>query len=227
VSCWRRQSAPGLPIQLVLARSSHGWRPPLASLVGALADVQLTSSSITLREGRLFVAEHLAVTGALTPLSLQRFTAMWANFDRFAVRAFAVRRVVEVTPAVTEAFVLSRTTRGALPSPATCRLRRTAVSVLFREMRSLRLAQAAPTLDLQLPSRVASDYRPLTDDEVEACRWASLATMVATRQPAVMALAEAGTWPVEVNEVRVGDIDLDADQVRMREGPRPSRAPCR
>lgn len=29
------------------------------------------------------------------------------------------------------------------------------------------------------------------------------------RQPMVMALVEAGTWPVEVNGVRVGDIDLD------------------
>jgi hypothetical protein len=132
--------------------------------------------------------------------------------------------VVEVTPAVAEAFVVSRTTRGAQPSPATCRLRRTAVTVLFREMRNLRLAQAAPTLDLQLPSRGASDYRPLTDDEVEACRWASLATTVATRQPAVMALAEAGTWPVEVNEIRVGDINLNIGQVRLAGGAK--TAPC-
>jgi integrase/recombinase XerC len=85
--------------------------------------------------------------------------------------------------------------------------------LLFRIWRDVGLADSDPTLDLQLPRRSALQIRPLTDDEVALCRWASLVTVSQTRLPAVWALAEAGAGSGEIPLVRGVDVDHQAQAV--------------
>ena len=70
--------------------------------------------------------------------------------------------------------------------------------------------------------------RPLTDDEVAMCRWASMATPTETRLPAVWALAEAGATSGEIPFVRCVDVDVDGRHrvARRRDEDRSTR-PCR
>jgi len=161
---------------------------------------------------RTLVAEHLTATGTVSPLSLERFITLWARFDRYADRGFGARLVADVDIGMVRDFVSAPTSAGR-PSPATSHLRRTAVRLLFRVLRDLRLATTDPTLDLVLPPRTQRALRPLTDEEVELCRWASLGTIIATRRPAVWALAEAGAATAEVGNVVLADLDLGAARV--------------
>src|SRR5699024_7415098 len=67
-----------------------------------------------------------------------------------------------------------------------------------------------PTYDLVLPSRSKLAVRPLTVDEIDVLRAVSLSTLIETRQPAIVALAEAGAVTTEIAAITAGDIDLDA-----------------
>jgi integrase/recombinase XerC len=196
----------------------------VADALSAAADAAPT---VTLTAARTVAAEHLAATGAVTPLSLERFVALWSRFDGFALKSHGATLVADVDVTVVTAFVQARTSRGHRPSPATSHLRRTALRLLFRVLRSLRLAKTDPTLDLALPSRTSTRARPLTDEEVELCRWASLGTVVATRLPAVWALAESGAAAVEIGSVGIADLDLAAGAVWLGGSPktRARRAP--
>lgn len=180
----------------------------LAALTQALADAAAASSGVTLGEARAVVAEHLTATGAVTPLSLDRFSGLWARFQRYAERIHGIVLVAEVDGAVVREFLDTRTSTGGLPSVSTARARLTAVRLLYRVLRELRLADHDPTLDVRLEHRSYPSVRALTDQEVEACRWASLATLIATREPAVWALAEAGASTGEIGFVRTPDLDL-------------------
>lgn len=85
---------------------------------------------------------------------------------------------------IARAFVQAETTEGLDPNVATMHLRRSAVRLLFRVLRQFGVPPGDPTMDLRWPPRSSLALRALTDDEVELCRWFSLATLVATRQPA-------------------------------------------
>jgi len=185
----------------------------MAALTGALAGAAAVSSQVTLGGARTLAAEHLTATGALTTLSLERFSGLWGRFQRFAERVCGVVLVAEVDEPVVRDFLGARTSTGGLPSVSTARARLTAVRLLFRALRELRLADSDPTLDIRLARRSYPSVRALTDKEVEACRWASLATLVATREPAVWALAEAGASTGEIGFVRAADLEPVAGRV--------------
>jgi site-specific recombinase XerD len=89
---------------------------------------------------------------------------------------------------------------------ATRHHRRAAVRQLFLVLRLYGLADGDPTLDLRLPPRSSLSLRALDDDEIELCRWASLATLHATRQPAVWALTEAGSNSGESSRLAIADV---------------------
>jgi integrase/recombinase XerC len=149
-------------------------------------------------------------------LSLQTCRAMWKAWRRFGCFATAghgQRRVADLTVAIVRDFVCARLDDGSAPSIAAMHWRRSAIRLLFRIWRDAGLADSDPTLDLQLPRRSPLRTRPLTDDEVAVCRWASLATPAATRLPAVWGLAEAGATSGEIPTVRGVDVDLQTQTV--------------
>ena len=144
-------------------------------------------------------------------LSEQTARAMalaWDRFAAFAVSGYDARGVEDLDAEIVRAFVHARHEGGATPSTAAMHWRRSAVRLLFRIWRDLGLTEGDPTLDLRLPRRSSLATRPLTDDEVAMCRWASLATATETRLPAVWALAEAGATSGEIPFVRCVDVDL-------------------
>jgi site-specific recombinase XerD len=159
----------------------------MVALVDALTNAATVADRVSITEARALAADHLAATGAVTELSLERFTGLWARFDRFAGRVCGVGLVQEVDHDIVAAFLRARTTTGSLPAASTVRARVTAVRLLFRVLRQLRLATSDPTLDVELPRRSYPGFRPLVDDEIDRCRWAALATTAVTRDPAVWA----------------------------------------
>jgi site-specific recombinase XerD len=173
-----------------------------------------------LRDARLFAEEQLRRRGELTEASGDRFFAVWVRFVKYA-EAHGEVRVGDVSDELVERFVLrARTVAGGAPSVATTHLRRAAVRLLFRVLRDSSLVDRDPTIDLRLSPRSRLAARPLTDDEVEACRWASLSTVVATRQPALWALGEAGASTREIAKVTTTDLDLRGATVWLSGGPR-------
>jgi integrase/recombinase XerC len=98
--------------------------------------------------------------------------------------------------------------------------RRTAVRLLFRTARRLGLVDGDPTLDVVLPARVATGFRPLTDDEIALGRDAAEWWMSSQRFSAVWALAEASARGAELGAVRVENLDLGNGRVWLSGGTR-------
>ena len=172
-----------------------------------------------IRDARLFAEAQVSIRGELTPLSAETVFAHWRKFETFLARGHGVTSVGGITPTLVEAFVSARTSRGR-PAAATRRGRCSSLRLLFREFRRYQLFEGDPTVDMLLPSRPRLVSRPLTDDEVERCRWAALFTVGATRQPAVWALGEAGASTREIAKVTAADLDLSAGQVWLHGAPR-------
>ncbi len=196
--------------------------PFLGTLEGLSRVLEATAASaplVGLAEGRRFAEQELRERNQITELSGIRFFSLWARFERFA-RANGVMSVDEVTPELASGFVRARTSTGDHPSVATMHNRRAALRLLFKVLREFRLANADPTLDLGLPPRSSLAVRPLSDDEVELCRWAALSTFVPTSEPAIWALGEATASTLEMARVTVADLDVDAGQVWLGGGPR-------
>ncbi|MEI8002591.1 MAG: hypothetical protein WCI50_14705, partial [Actinomycetes bacterium] len=152
---------------------------------------------------------------ALSPQTGRTICRAWHRFGDFATAAHGNRPVADLTHKTVGEFVHARHDDGSLPSTAAMHWRRSAIRLLYRIWRNLDLADGDPTLDLRLPPRSSLATRPLTDDEVAVCRWASLATPVETRLPAAWALAEAGATSGEIATVRGVDVDLQAQTVRL------------
>ncbi len=161
----------------------------------------------------------IAATARLEQLHLadQTTRAMqqaWRRLSVFAARS-GVGGADDVTPALVESFVRARSADGSAPTVVAMHWRRSAVRLLFRVLRELSLATGDPTLDLALPRRSRLTVRPLTDDEIALCRWASLASASETRLPAVWALAEAGATSAEIPHVLVKDLRRSTDSVMI------------
>lgn len=191
----------------------------LQTLSEVLAAAHAAAQPVGLNEARLFAADRLAENEQLTALSAKRIVALWTRFERFAL-ANEVRLVDQVTPRIVDCFVHALTSERREPSVATMHLRRASVRLLFKVLREFAICGADPTVDVALPPRSGLAVRPLTDDEVELCRWAALATVTSTRQPAVWALGEAGASTCEVAKVAAADLDLDGQRVWLGGGPR-------
>jgi len=165
--------------------------------------------------GERIVIDALTSPGALSDQSLPRVVGIIRSFCSFGARAFAFECLRDATAASVQIFVTAPSVKGQ-PAVATMHLRRSALRLLFRTARRVGVADHDPTVDLALPPRSASKARPLTRDEVEVCRAASLHSLNATRLPAAWALAEATARSAELGHVRSGDVDLDGQQVWLR-----------
>lgn len=159
-------------------------------------------------------AEELPRLG-LAPQTARAMWKAWHRFGRFASSGRASGGPAAITPAMAMAFLHARHDDGSLPSLAAMHWRRSAIRLLFRVWRDLCLAEGDPTLDLRLGKRSSLATRPLTDDEIALCRWASLSTSTETRLPAIWALAEAGATSAEIPLVRAVDVDTGTAFVRL------------
>jgi integrase/recombinase XerC len=166
--------------------------------------------------------DELARCSGLAPSSVGVYAEHWAKFVAFAaVKGYISAPSIDV--AAVRAWLVARDGSGTLPSVATQRLRRTSVRKLFHHLRAIGAASQDPTVDIELPPRSPLDSRPLDDDEVDECRWASRSDFTSLRYPAVWALAEAGATMTELPRILVSDVDLEKGLVLLRGSPRTAR----
>jgi integrase/recombinase XerC len=162
----------------------------------------------------LLVIEELRARDTLAAETSVRVAGLMERFGRFVEDGLGRRSLGEVSAADVAAFTSAATARaGVAPSPATMRLRRWAVRLLFRTARELGLCAHDPTVDVVLPSRTLRTARPLSDEEVESCRRAALSDLSSTRLSTVWALGEATARTAEIPRCRLSDLDLDGERV--------------
>lgn len=204
-------SAPNKPFvgtQLTFAFPSHG-ASELRAIGEAIAMIAAQAGDISISDSLEFVIEHERTRGELTEQSLDSFADLWRRFASFAVRAYGVSSFDEVTVDVVSDFVGALTSaRRAAPSASTMALRQSAIKYLFKILRRFGFAAGDPTLDLEQPTRVPVVLRPLTDEEIDRCEFATV-RLVETRDPAVMALAETGAQTAEIGLVRRPHVDVE------------------
>jgi integrase/recombinase XerC len=157
--------------------------------------------------GRLLAVE------ALSSESESRVLSLMTRFGDFLERGFTLRSLAEASPSHVHAFIRARSASGVAPSVATMRLRRSTLRLLFRSARELGIVDGDPTIDLKLPPRTNEAARPLTDDEVELCRRASLEDLTSTRLAVPWALGEATARTAEIPHLRRSDFDDVAGRV--------------
>lgn len=148
-------------------------------------------------------------TGAFTEQTLARTSE---TITRFALRLAAqgLTTLEQVQAVHCAGFVDAHTRQGRPPELATRHARRTALRMLFRDLRSRGYDVGDPTLDLDLPARSARAARPLADDEIALGRAATrlgIAGTASLQRAVVWALAEATAVTSEISEVRLRDLD--------------------
>ncbi|WP_426571085.1 hypothetical protein [Aquihabitans sp. McL0605] len=149
-----------------------------------------------------------------------RVARILEGFVGFCRNGFGIGLLSDVTADVAASFVLATGPNQTLPSDQLVRLRRTSVRLLFRTARKDGFEVGDPTLDLAVPSRPGRQTRPLTDEEVVACRGASMWSLTDTRRSAAWALAEATCRTGELPFIRVCDVDFDNRRVWLHGGRR-------
>ncbi|WP_158580760.1 tyrosine-type recombinase/integrase [Cellulomonas rhizosphaerae] len=132
--------------------------------------------------------------------------------ERFTRRAATqgARSLGDLTPELCRGFLVAPTSEGRRPELTTQHARRAALRMYFRTLRQLELIDWDPTLDLQLQARSSTAARPLTDDEVTLCRFASRlgsAGAISLQRAVCWALAEATAITSEIAQVRINDVD--------------------
>ncbi|MDO8107208.1 hypothetical protein Q6348_08370 [Isoptericola sp. b441] len=147
-------------------------------------------------------------TGAFSEQTLAR---TGETLSRFALRLTAqgLTSLEQVQPVHCAGFVDAHTRHGRPPELATRHARRTALRMLFRELRSRGYDVGDPTLDLALPARSTRAARPLTDEEIALARAATRlgATGTSLHRAVAWALAEATAVTSEISQVRLSDLD--------------------
>jgi integrase/recombinase XerC len=166
--------------------------------------------------------DELVRCNDLASTSVGVYVEHWAKFVAFAA-AKGYNTAPSIDAEVVRAWLAARDGSGTLPAVATQRLRRTSVRKLFHFLRAIGAAAQDPTIDIELPPRTSLASRPLDDDEVDECRWASRSDFTSWRYPAVWALAEAGATMTELPHVLLSDVDLDKGVVLLRGSPRTLR----
>ncbi len=166
------------------------------------------------------VAAELIDSAVLSAQTLPRMFELISRFGHFAVQAYDVQGLDEVTTDHVASFVHAHRRDHVEASVATMHLRRSALRLLFRTARRLGMTDADPTVDLTLDARSGVVGRPLTDDEAAVCRTAALHSLTSTRLSAAWALAEATARTAELPHLRLCDLDLDAGRVWIHGSPR-------
>ncbi|MBT2451819.1 hypothetical protein J7F03_33105 [Streptomyces sp. ISL-43] len=179
------------------------------------------AGEVPLRDGIARVLdswEELVARGEMSKQSFGRFGQLLHRFEHFA-GARGVSKFDGVAPAVAAGFIDAhgRTRHGhvAPAALATRYLRRSVLRMCFTTARELRLTDADPTWGIELPPRVKSGTRPLSDDEAIALRRAAEYVERPTRHAAAAALALAGGFSGEIGHIRSADLDLTGHRVWM------------
>jgi integrase len=184
-------------------------------LIRAVNGVPLERLTIT--DARRFVTA--VADRDLTVGSARRFSVIWQNFDRYARLAHQVTEIDEVDVDLVRAFSLTTTLQGNTPSPGTQSARISALRYLFKTLRTHQLIADDPTYALPLPRRAELAVRPLTDADIERCRWAAETALdAAERYQAAFALFEAGAGPGEAAEAKWADVSADGRVVALSGG---------
>ena len=171
------------------------------------------SGDLMLTDLRAHVEDWMAVCGYSTDTrTVTRDTL--ERFVRFA-RAHGITHASAVTPQLVATFITAPGRDRRPPAVATMHQRRSVVRVAFRLYHRADPSVVDPTYDLTLPARSTLTVRPLSDDELDVLRAVSLSTLIETRQPAIVALAEAGAVTTEIAAVSATDIDVGAGTVSL------------
>lgn len=192
----------------------HRRAQPLRHLGAAQRNVSVKRKTIPLEDGVAAAKQMLVKTGDLMASTLQLYFSDWDAFVGFAA-AEGASSASDVDRQLVARFLTARDRSGGVPSNASQHRRRNSARSLFRSLRALELVRPEhdPTADLPLPPRSSLEIRALTDDEINACRWAARADFQSSRYPALWALAEAGGTMTEIANVMVSDVDLDDERV--------------
>jgi len=150
---------------------------------------------------------YSASTVAVTAEGLERFV-------QFAA-AHHVDDLAGVSDRLCAEFISAVGLGGGRPSGPTMHHRRSVLRVFFRVLHGVDATVVDPTWALELPTRSVDARRPLSDDELNILRAVSLSTVAETRQPSIVALAEAGAITTEIAAISAGDVDLDAGMVSL------------
>jgi site-specific recombinase XerD len=158
----------------------------------------------------------------LSPQSQAKFLDLLDRFHMFLAMGHDVGSLADVTKVHVQEFLSAPAADDldSAPAAATVHLRRAAVRMLFRFAREAGLEVGDPTLDITVPVRTRRPFRPLTDEEVETCRRASLHTLNETRLPATWALAESTARTAELPFISVSDVSLPSGLVWIHGGSR-------
>ncbi|WP_346411133.1 site-specific integrase [Mycolicibacterium cosmeticum] len=159
-----------------------------------------------------------AVTGAwiadgmLAAQTLDKFGLLIRRFTRFAA-AHDVTTLAAVDRALVAKFVAARgrTRHGVVSEAAVATMhnRRAALRAFFRTARRLQLTLDDPTADIEVPARLSSAQRPLSDDEAALVRLFS-EHATPTRHAATAALLLAGAHTSELGHITAADLDPQA-----------------
>ncbi len=199
----------------------EGCERPLRLLAVAMRHVSMNRDVIPFGDAVSTAKDLLVRTGDLIESSLQTYFRDWDDLTGWAA-SHDVGSVPELTNDLVGRFLQARDAVGGLPAVGSQHRRRSSARKLFACLRALDVIRLEhdPTVHLPLPPRSTLEFRPLTTDEVEACRWASRYDWDGTRYPAIWALAEAGATTTELTAIRRDDVHPEDGLVIMPGGPR-------
>ena len=204
----------------LLGRRRQGFRVVVPDDIQPAAAILHQRAQIL--EALELVVSQMAAVGGYRALTKSTVSKEMGRFVRF-LSARDVTYLNDVTQAHVEEFLELAGRRGSAwsePALATVHARRSAVRLMFRIARDLRLASHDPTLDLELPPRSGLVARPLTDEEEEFCRDWSRRRLFETAAPATWALGQTGATTTEIAHIRVRDIDLITGEVWVHGTPK-------
>ncbi len=183
--------------------------PPPSSVAprSVATSIQPVGSDLMLTDLSAHVDDWMAVCGH-SDATRQVTTHTLGRLVRFA-NAHEVVVARDVTPELVRSFIEAPGSDRRRPAIATMHQRRSVVRLAFRLYHRVDPTVVDPTYDLVLAPRSTLSVRPLTDDELDVLRAVSLHTLFETRQPAIVALAEAGAVTTEIAAVTRDHIDLD------------------
>ena len=189
-------------------------RPELAALVAVVYATQVDGRKLTPEMAVDLVVDGLPDAG----YTAQSVIALERNIRRlgsYLSHACSVEDLRDVDTGHVTSWVRAPRANGQTPSLATSHARLHATKVLFATLLQLRLIDRNPVAGINLPARTATSVRPLTDTEMTRAELASADTLLATRQPACLALAQATAVTSEIGRVRVEHLDLDRGCVEL------------
>lgn len=165
------------------------------------------------------VCQHwwdLCTDGMMSAQSADKFGLLARRFAGYAA-ASGAETLTEVSAEVATGFITARgrSRHGHVSDSAlaTQHLRRTVLRALFRIARALDLADADPTMDINLPPKTGLSARPLTDEETLLVRYHTESRIGRTRHAAAVALAGAGAHTGEIGHLTIADLDLEHQRV--------------